>query len=88
MPIRIIEEMNGIFTKVLRSFPVPFHRSLGLLRSYHIPKKMDSVPERELFFLFLNMYDITGKFTRLGQQIFPGVVFEIIFHPWIFIIMV
>ena len=30
----------------------------------------------------------TGKFTRLGQQIFPGVVFEIIFHPWIFIIMV
>ena len=31
---------------------------------------------------------ITGKFTRLGQQIFPGVVFEIIFHPWIFIITV
>ena len=48
--------MNGIFTKVLLSFPVPFHRSLGLLRSCHIPKKMDSVPERELFFTFLNMY--------------------------------
>ena len=48
--------MNGIFAEILRSFPVPFHHSLGLLRSYHIPKKMDSVPERELFFPFLNMY--------------------------------
>ena len=48
--------MNGISALVLRSFPVPFHRSLDLLRSFHIPKKMDSVPERELFFPFLNMY--------------------------------
>ena len=54
----IAQPMNGIFTKVLRSFPVPFHRSLGLLRSYHIPKTMDSVPERELFFPFLNMYEL------------------------------
>ena len=54
----IKKEMNGIFALAIRSFPVPFPLFLELLSSYHIPKKMDSVPERELFFPFLNMYGL------------------------------
>ena len=35
----------------------------------------------EMFFTF------TGRFTRLGQQIFPGIMFDTVFHPFNFIIM-
>ena len=33
------------------------------------------------------MMKITGRFTRLGQQFFPGIMFETVFHPFNFIIM-
>ena len=87
--------MNGILAQTSRSFPVPFHRSQGPLRSYPFPKKMDSVPERELFFPFLNMYEcirlklqvpVTRTMTVYYTQIKidrgkPGLVHKDFFPP-------
>ena len=53
------EEMNGISALVLRSFPVPFHRSLGLLRSYHIPKKWTAFRNGNYFFRSLTCMHLT-----------------------------
>ena len=79
--------MNGIFALgppfLSSSFP-PF---LHLLRSYHIPKKMDSVPERELFFPFLNMYEgINWLYSRHPYLNFSDLfwcVLEVCFVEWL-----
>ena len=34
-----------------------------------------------------SVFSITGRFTRLGQQFFRGIMFNTVFHPFNFIIM-
>ena len=40
------------------------------------------------FEIFWNLsFEDTGRFTSLGQQIFSGIMFDTVFHPFNFIIM-